>query len=396
MTNKVLLCLILAFSYSIIFAQTPRLSRTAQISLLTCAPGQELYSTFGHSAVRVCDPPSSIDLVFNYGTFNMQQPNFYLLFVRGRLKYNLSLSYFDQFMYEYRNDKRMVVEQVLNLSAEQKQKMFDFLVWNYRPENRAYLYDFLFDNCATRFRDILPKVLNGKNYAFDRTIEQRKLTFRDLLDQYLENSPWEHIGINIILGAPTDRICTAEDCMFLPDYLHDAFAKTIVRDSLGKEIKLASPDRICYQPEAAPESANSIFTPSFIAYLLLIVFSVITFFEWSRKYYSRVLALLDSLFFFCLGLIGLLIIFMWFFTDHKVVVQNWNVIWACPFHLIFFFFYSRPKQTLIVRAFLLFAAALSFIALVCWKFLPQRFDLSIIPLLLIIMMRAFTMYKFRK
>jgi len=394
--KKIFFLAIFSLSLYVALGQTPRLSPNAQVSLLTCAPGSDLYSTFGHSALRIQDPINAIDLVYNYGTFDFQQDNFYVKFVRGRLNYTISLAYYDRFMYEYRDSKRAVVEQILNISPEQKQKVFEFLEWNHRPENKNYLYDFFFDNCATRFRDLFPKVLGAKNIKYDQTIEKNHQTFRDLLDLYLEKSPWEHIGINIILGAPTDQVMTADNYMFLPDYLHDAFAKAVVVDSLGHSHSLAGPDRAAYKPEAVPEDAHGPITPTVLVYFLLVVFILLTYLDCYKKYYNRFLALLDPIFFFTLGLLGALIVFLWFFTDHKVVVRNWNIAWALPIHLVSAFWYARRKIPTFVRVLLLSVSVVSVLLLVFWKILPQRLDLNLIPVLIVVAMRGYTLYKYRR
>src|SRR4051812_24672160 len=119
-----------------------------RISLLTCAPGQELYSTFGHTAIRITDSIRRTDIVYNYGTFEFDDPNFYMKFVRGKLDYFLSAAYYPDFMYEYQEEQRSVTEQVLNLSCTQKQQIVQALAINMQGANRMYKYDFVYDNCT--------------------------------------------------------------------------------------------------------------------------------------------------------------------------------------------------------------------------------------------------------
>jgi hypothetical protein len=148
-------------------AQKQQLSDQAVISLITADPGEELYSLFGHSAIRVKDTVNNQDLVFNYGTFNFNTPNFYMKFTRGKLLYMLSIQQFDRFKRSYEYEKRDLKEQILNLTQDQKQAIFQFLLWNYQPENRYYKYDFFFDNCATRIRDVFIDELPGLNFQFE-------------------------------------------------------------------------------------------------------------------------------------------------------------------------------------------------------------------------------------
>ena len=141
------------------------LSDSATISMLTASPGEELYSTFGHSAIRIQDPKSGLDVVYNYGTFNPYVDYFYIKFARRKVDYYLSKAQMENFSYEYIAENRSVVEQVLNLTPEQKDKLYLALLNNYKPENRAYRYDFFFDNCATRIRDIFPDAL-GVDFSY--------------------------------------------------------------------------------------------------------------------------------------------------------------------------------------------------------------------------------------
>ncbi|MDE5611759.1 MAG: DUF4105 domain-containing protein, partial [Odoribacter sp.] len=192
------------------------LSKDAEISILTCSPGTELYSLFGHTAIRVCDPEIQYDRVFNYGTFDFQTPHFYLKYAQGLLPYQLTHTSFRNFIYAYQMEERSVFEQKLNLDSLQKQTLFDLLLENSLEENRSYLYNFLFDNCTTRSRDILQKSLPEQ---VDWNIPDTGKNFWNLLDEYLQTSPWVQWGIHTILGQRGNRQATPFQYMFLPDYL---------------------------------------------------------------------------------------------------------------------------------------------------------------------------------
>ena len=209
------------FSLCSLTSQAITLSGTARISLMTVAPGAELYSTFGHSALRVFDPERGLDKIYNYGTFDFDQPNFYLNFVRGRLLYSLATESFRSFEYGNRLEQRQMKEQVLALRPDQKQRLFDLLEENATPANRDYLYDFFYDNCATRIRDVLQKATSD-SLQWERNQLPEGTTLRDLLGFYLTEHPWTQYGINLVLGKPTDRLADTYSSMFLPDYLHDA------------------------------------------------------------------------------------------------------------------------------------------------------------------------------
>jgi len=175
------------------------LSEQAQISLLTCDPGTEVYSVFGHTALRVTDPGNGFDVVYNFGTFDFSTPNFYLKFIRGRLMYTLSRYNFSDFKIEYRMENRSIFEQKLNLSQEEKDRIFYLLEVHYLPENRYYLYDFFYINCTTKVLDLIDSALNDPEYFSQyNTLQER--TFRQNLAIYLEPIPWTMLGIDLLLG----------------------------------------------------------------------------------------------------------------------------------------------------------------------------------------------------
>jgi hypothetical protein len=209
------------FSFCVYGQQDTAISVPAdhlRISILTCGVGDELYSSFGHTGVRIIDSVRHTDEVYNYGTFNFS-PDFYKEFVRGKLLYYLDKSSFNDFMYTNVEEKRNVQEQVLDLPEDRKKAIFDYLENNLLPENKSYKYDYFFDNCATRVRDIFPKVL-GQEFYFGDVLHQKKISYRKIMNQYLVNKHWERFGMNLLLASPTDSIMTDEGSMFLPDFIH--------------------------------------------------------------------------------------------------------------------------------------------------------------------------------
>lgn len=192
------------------------LSPETEVSILTCAPGNELYSLFGHTAIRINDPRHQIDRVYNYGTFDFSTPHFYLKYARGLLPYQLTVQKFSHFIYNYQLEERTVYAQTIRLDSLEKQRIFDLLEENLLPQNRYYLYNFLFDNCTTRSRDILLKSLPD-SVAWNMPDVNKN--FWNLLDEYLQASPWVQWGIHTILGQRGNRTATTFQYMFLPDYL---------------------------------------------------------------------------------------------------------------------------------------------------------------------------------
>jgi hypothetical protein len=350
----------------------------ARISLLTCAPGDELYSTFGHTAVRVQDSTSGTDLVYNYGTFEFG-PDFYMQFVRGKLLYFLSVENFPEFIGQYQEESRSVLEQVLQLSCAEKQKLMTSLQTNALPHNRYYRYDFLFDNCTTRARDII--AANTQVPVHYRNIlPASKPTFRDLIHSYLDagHEYWSKLGIDLLLGAKIDKKVTNQQAMFLPDYLLKGMDSAFMNQR-----PLVSEKSTLLQMPTPPKS-NSLFQPAVIFSILLLVIAGLTVFGGSRV--RGFLSFFDFLLFFTAGLAGVIMLFMWFGTDHAECGNNYNLLWALPTHLVASFFLFRCPEW--IRRYFSFVFWLTLLLLVSWIVLPQQLNLSLFPIVVLILFRS--------
>lgn len=349
-----------------------------RISLLTCSPGEELYSTFGHSAMRVQDNNLGIDIIYNYGTFEFG-PDFYTQFIQGKLLYYLSVQDYDEFVAAYAWEKRGIVEQELLLSCAEKQQLFRALQLNSIEANRYYRYDFLFDNCTTRLRDIVARN-SGQPVAFDTVISKPAPSFRNLIHSYLNAGEqyWSKLGIDILLGSRLDKPVTNLQAMFLPDYLKEGFdGATSGRKQLAAPVQTLLP-----RPDL--EKENSLFTPMIVFSCLLILILVLSFIP--KKGVQRFLSVFDFLFFFSLGLAGLLLLFMWFGTNHTVCRDNFNLVWALPTHTIAAFFLWKRAQWM--QYYLLATIILQSLLLISWIFLPQQLNISLIPIVLLILLRS--------
>ena len=197
--------------------QAQSLSDNAYISLLTCTPGNELYARYGHTALRVCDKANNLDVVFNYGIFDFNTGHFYWKFVRGETWYELGATSIRWFMAEYEMDHRPVYEQVLHLTAAQRDAIWQALLENYKLENRKYLYNFVFDNCATR-----PYLLIVNAIGEPITSDYKGYTgqtYRRFIRHYTGAHSWENAGINLLFGPKADRPMTSEQRLFLPEEL---------------------------------------------------------------------------------------------------------------------------------------------------------------------------------
>ncbi|MBL0357243.1 MAG: DUF4105 domain-containing protein [Chitinophagaceae bacterium] len=352
-----------------------------RISLLTCTPGDELYSTFGHSALRVTDSSSVQDIVFNYGTFDFDDPGFYTKFVKGKLMYYVSPAKFRDFAEEYQMTNRGITEQVLNLTAEEKIAVQRFLYKNIKEENKYYKYDFLFDNCTTRLRDIIFR--SKKNKPVFNPIVPAGTTFRNGIHEYLNRNDkeWSKLGIDILLGAPTDAVMDATTSQFLPDNL----MKALDSSNHGNHLVLSKSSLYRYEKMEEPKSW---FNPLIVFSLLLLAIVLLDFFK--TKLGAAFLSGFDVLLFFVTGVLGILLCFMWFGTDHSMCKNNYNLIWAWPTHAIAAFFISSKKKWL--KKYLLITVAGLLIALMMWMFIPQQLNISLLAICLLLIYRSLRKY----
>ena len=354
-----------------------------QITLLTCSPGEELYSTFGHTAIRVKDSTNGMDIVFNYGTFEFS-PDFYAKFIQGKLLYYLSVDEFTNFIYQYQMESRSVVEQPLQLSCAEEQQLFSALRANAQEENRYYLYDFLYDNCTTRARDIIAKN-TATPMAFPHILPKEVPTFRDLIHTYLDlgGQYWSKLGIDLLLGAKLDRKVTNLQSMFLPDYLKRGLDGARVQQR--PVVTVTEP--VLTMP--SPLNRGSLFRPSVVFSVLLVLAFLL---QLARKpWSSRTLKVFDTVLFLLLGLAGILLLFMWFGTDHRVTQNNYNLLWALPTHVAVAFVLYQGKAWVSTYFTVVFWLTAALLAL--WAFLPQEMNNALLPLIMLILLRSWQLSK---
>lgn len=367
-------------------AQTPMLSQEATISVLTLGPHQgQVYTAFGHSAFRVHDPVNGIDDAYNYGVFDYNRPDFYLNFARGHNVYRLGVFDYPDFAYVYRYYNRYIHEQKLNLTAGQRQKLFEFLEWNARPENQEYLYDYFFDNCATKIPEVMRKVF-GDTVHFDGSYVTTDYSFRELTDLYLEDQPWGDLGIDIGLGLPVDREATPYEYMFLPDYVESGFAHASIMQN-GIREPLVTETVIVYESREE-ESQKTPFTPLAVFSTLFAILTVLSFRDIRRRKAS---SWADIGLFSVLGVLGVALLLLWLATDHHSTAKNFNLIWALPTHVIAAL--ALIKKPGWLTWYFLVTAIISIGLLVTWSILPQKLHFAFIPLVMAIGLRAYTQYR---
>ncbi|MEO5890653.1 MAG: DUF4105 domain-containing protein [Ferruginibacter sp.] len=350
-----------------------------RISLLTCTPGEDLYSTFGHTAIRVTDSLNleDYDNVFNYGTFDFEAPGFYTKFIRGKLLYYLSIERFRDFKNAYQVDNRGITEQVLNMSAKEKIALMEALYENEKGPDKYYKYDFFLDNCTTRARDMIVKY--KQDHPTFKPVMPTGTRFRQAIHQYLDRNQkyWSKLGIDLLLGAPTDAIMTTSQSQFLPDNLMASF------DSSNQNHQLVLSTTNLY-PVNSEKDNGSIFTPMVVFSLLLIVIVSLSFS--TNQYAINFLQGFDGLLFFFTGAMGVLLIFMWVGTDHSMTKNNYNLLWAWPINIIIAFFVNSKKRWPAIY-FGFSTIALVFV-LLSWFFLPQQMNNALLPILLLLIFRS--------
>lgn len=360
----------------------PELSPEAEASLLTMLPGDEVYSLFGHTAFRIADPALGIDRTYNYGTFDFEQPFFVVRFARGLLDYQLSVASFERTLAEYRYLERPIIEQRLALAPEAKQRLFRLLETNYLPENRAYRYDFFFDNCSTRPRDALEAAL-GRTPDYNDYRATSTATFRDLLQPYLDGAPLTGFGIDLALGAPTDRVATHREAMFLPLEL----LRALDAATLDGRPLVASTDTLFWIDGAGmPDDAFD--WPTLAAWLLFALGAVLSVAAWRDERWQRAAFRFDIGLFAAVGIAGIVLLWLWLGTEHSVTGPNWNLLWAWPTHLGAALLLARRNLSPALRVYWVAAALVALGTVLLWPTLPQALHPAVRPVALLLALRA--------
>ena len=366
------------------------LSSNAQVSILTCNPGNEVYSTFGHSAIFIYDSIKNINKVYNYGTFAFED-NFVYKFVKGDLDYYLSIEPLNGFVNEYIYEQRGITVQQLNLTYDEKIKLFNFLKNNYLPQNRTYRYDFLFDNCSTRILDAL-------NYATDNRIQYdysfvtKKSSYRQLIASKSAYLQWLTFGMDLMLGIPCDKTASNKDHLFLPDNLMLAYFFASITHSNKTESLVAKTNLLLDIPVNQPKLAFYL-TPIFVFTILFIVIALTTFIEYKKGIWIQSI---DFLIYFLLFVIGCLFLFMWTSTRHLVAHQNLGLLFANPLLIIFIVFIFMKKYTAINISSLIYGICI-LVLILTWHWLfPQKFNIALLPFFFLLLIRATYIYYYSK
>jgi hypothetical protein len=354
-------------------------------------PGLQLYDSFGHSAFRVKDETNGIDLVYNYGVYDFNTPNFYLKFARGKLMYKLAVSRFEPFRDYYIRQNRWIEEQVLDLTPPEKQSMFIYLQNNAKPENSEYLYDFFYDNCATKIRDVMVTLLGDDLVYYDDHINDN-LTFRELIQMNVYWNSWGSLGMDIAIGAVVDKKASAWDYQFLPEYVMKGSANArITRDSASVDLVKAT--NSIYKNIPVKNKSSFIASPLFVFGIIGLIIIMFTIRDMKKKSRSRYL---DSILFLITGLTGLFMLLLWFATDHSSTLNNYNILWAFPLSLLFARAISKKNPKKWIGKYVLFLVIMLILMILHWITGVQTYAKGLIPIYLALAIRYVYVYQFLK
>lgn len=379
--KKTILFLLLAVMSSALRAE-------GKFSLLTCTPGEKIYELFGHTAIRYVEG-DSIDLVFNYGMFNFNSPDFIYRFVKGETDYELGIDVYRSFEYSYRRRGSAVYEQKLNLTPDETIMLLHSLLENYKPENRVYRYNYFYDNCTTRAKDMIEKAISG-TVEFE-PIEGRK-TYRSIVHQYTAGHPWSELGIDLCIGSQADKPIDTDAMMFAPFYLLDGLKTAGITRDDGSEESLISGTEMIVSPAHVDNGAVSWPHPLLCAWVLFAIALVAGFFLRRKSW------IVDSILFLMAGACGCVLAFLVLFSVHPAVSPNYLLFVFHPLHLFLgvpMTVYCGLKKTRPYYHY--FNASLIGLFLILWLFFPQEFNNAVFPLALLLLLRSVSaIYCFRK
>jgi len=382
MKKLIILAVILAFCGTKTSSAQP--ADSADIYMITCAPGNASYSIYGHTALRIAIRGTSFDMVYNWGIFDFSTPNFVYRFAKGKLDYMLGAYSYERFLEEYISEGRAVWSQKLNLTAAEKNRLFELVNENLKPENVKYRYDFFFDNCATRVRDI---VAASATDSVIFPVRDKKKSFRQLIDPYQKVLPWLDLGADMLLGLQADRKASAADEMFLPVFLRDNFAATrIIHDGVMEP--LTGPvDTVADLPPAALIVKPWI--PQAIFWMILLFALMVTFVF--RK--PSLVKVFDYLLFTIYSVIAVLLVFTNIFSEHDAL--HFNMLFLginILIPVLAIMLVAGKKAVKMSRLTLTVSALWLPVSLIA----GQGINPALIPLVLIIMVRIFGHCRFGK
>lgn len=376
--------------FSLLSSAQIKLSNASEISVLTIGSGHLLNDSFGHSAIRVKDSLLNFDLVFDYGRYDFESEGFYLKFTKGKLDYMIGRTAFNDFLSFYIYQKRRVNEQQLNLSLKQKTAFYNFLTENMKAENKYYPYDFFYNNCATKITDAIEFILRDQiNYSPPSTF--KKETFRNLIRSDLNVNSWGSLGIDIALGSKIDQKATIKEHVFLPKNLY-----LLLENASGAstDLKIVKKSKLLSSQTAITKTSAGLVSPLTILSLIALAILFITFNDYKKN--NRSVWLDVSLFAFT-GFVGVVLLLLWFATDHKATAYNYNLLWAFATNLLFIPSILKTQLTNRGIKYIVFLVILLTLLIMHWMTGVQSFSIGLIPFLIAISVRyLFLISHFKK
>lgn len=362
------------------FIGYPIAPENTQISLLTCSPGDLIYELFGHTAIRIQDDSHKLDFVVNYGLFDFDQPHFVYRFVRGKTDYTVGVSYTRSFIQSYAERGSSITESTLNLTLAEKQDLLNRLNENLQPENRIYRYNFIYNNCATKVRDIFDMSIKRK-LSYPTHVDS--YSFREAIMLYTETAPWSQLGFDLCLGARADRTATQREMLFLPEVLGETYASAMLTDSIGIQPLCLQTSQII---PATQEKRTAWFSPTLCAYLLLLMVLYASFFLNKHKIWLK---RMDVVLFTINGIGGCIILFLILYSQHPFTGQNYNILWMNPLTLFPLITCIFPFMKKINGLFYLGATVMFLGFVIVMPILPQVFNLAVLPWVLTLLLRSY-------
>ena len=324
----------------VVFSVQSQSTDSIRFSLLTCAPGTEIYSLFGHTAIRYENYTRRIDVVFNYGMFSFNTPNFIFRFVAGETDYQLGITPYSYFEAEYAMRGSSVYQQVLNLTQSEKERLLTILENNYLPENRIYRYNYFYDNCTTRARDKIEECIEGK-VVYPDSLSGK--SYRSIVHEFTAGSPWDEFGIDLCLGAEADKEINKRQQMFSPFYMKYYASNAYIVDAGGTRRPLILDETKIVDVEPEDVQPGFILSPLMCGSLFLALCVVMAWGQWKTQ---RIWWGWDIVLYGLQGLAGCIIAFLFFFSVHPTVGSNWLLILFNPIPLLYlpFMVYKAVKR----------------------------------------------------
>lgn len=359
-----------------------------EVYLLTCSPGTEVYSLYGHTALEVYNKTLHTKVVFNYGIFDFSRPNFAWHFAMGETDYMVAPADYNQFIISYRKRGSHVVAQHLNLTMKEKNRLYKALLVNCMPENCVYRYNYLTNNCTTRVRDIIEQCIDG-DVVYDPGSSSARTTYRQIMHHYTRNSPWAELGNDILLGADVDTVLSVRAAMFVPENLQNAFANAVIHsETLDTRPMVLDTEEVQKEGRVVNHPGFP-FTPVQCAVALFALCLVILALE---SFFSHQLWCVDVVLMLAQGVAGCILTFLFLCSEHPTLDSNYQVWLFNPLPLIGIFFVVRAarKKERTVWHGLNFLCLFLFVIFIPW--VPQDYSAGIFPVALALMTRPISYF----